>query len=117
MLLAAGEGLSAVGSDTSLDIQAGRVAISIPIDRFSSVAYGLQRGDHVNIIASLLIVDIDTEFQTVLPNSTGGVIAPGNTIVFTTGGGRRIWKLSGINRRGIASPHRPIYPNFPCGIG
>ncbi len=87
MLLAAGEGLSAVGSDTSLDIQAGRVAISIPIDRFSSVAYGLQRGDHVNIIASLLIVDIDTEFQTVLPNSTGGVIAPGNTIVFTTGGG------------------------------
>ncbi|MCH7663437.1 MAG: hypothetical protein IH859_06170 [Chloroflexi bacterium] len=87
MVLMPGEGLTAAGSDASLDIQVGRVAIAIPIDRFSSVAYGLQRGDHVNIIASLLFVDIDTEFQTILPNSSGGVIAPGNTVVFTTPGG------------------------------
>jgi pilus assembly protein CpaB len=59
------------------------VAIAIPIDRFSSVGYGVQRGDHVNIIVSMLFVDIDTDFQTILPNSTSGVIAPGNTVLGT----------------------------------
>lgn len=83
MILASGEGLSTSGSDTSLDIQPGMVAIAIPIDRFSSVAYGLQRGDHVNIIVSMLFVDLDTEFQTKLPNSTAGVIPPGNALLGT----------------------------------
>jgi Flp pilus assembly protein CpaB len=53
------------------------VAVSIPINRFSSVSYGLQRGDHVNLIVSMLFVDLDTEFQTRLPNQTGDVLSPG----------------------------------------
>ena len=76
--------LSEAGSDASLLIPPGMVSISIPISRFSSLAYGLQRGDHVNVIATLLLVDLDTEFQTRLPNETSAVIAPGPNLLITT---------------------------------
>ena len=81
MFVDVGQGLSDGGSDTSLLIPVGMVAFPIPIDRFSSLAYGLRAGDHVNVIASLLLVDLDSEFQTVLPNNTAGLIAPGNSVV------------------------------------
>jgi Flp pilus assembly protein CpaB len=65
------------GSYASVLIPRGMVAISIPITRLTSVSYALQSGDHVNIIGSLLLVDLDTEFQTILPNYTASVIVPG----------------------------------------
>ncbi len=65
------------GSVPSFEIPKGMVAISIPVSRLSSVSYGLQKGDHVNVIASLLVVDTDTNWQTELPNKTGFVVAPG----------------------------------------
>ena len=75
----------ATGSIPSFEIPAGKVAISIPVNRFSSVSYGLQRGDHVNVLVSLLLADLDTSFQSVTPNRTGLVIAPG-PIGGTSGG-------------------------------
>ena len=65
------------GSIPSFDIPRGLVAISIPVSKLSSVAYGLQKGDHVNVIASIMLVDLDTNFQSRLPNRTGIVVAPG----------------------------------------
>ncbi|HEX9018409.1 MAG TPA: SAF domain-containing protein, partial [Anaerolineaceae bacterium] len=65
------------GSIPSFDIPAGKVAISIPVSRLSAVSYGLQKGDHVNVLVSLLLADLDTSFQSVTPNRTGLVIAPG----------------------------------------
>jgi len=59
---------SQTGSFASFQVPEGMVAISIPIDKLTSVAYALQAGDHVNVIGSILLVDIDQEFQTVLPN-------------------------------------------------
>jgi len=60
------------------NIPAGMVAISIPLrNRLSSISYAPQAGDHVNIIAALAYVDLDTNFQTVLPDKVGQVIAPG----------------------------------------
>jgi pilus assembly protein CpaB len=56
------------GSDTALDIPTGMVAFPIPIDRFSSLAYGLRKGDHVNIIASLMLTDLESDLQARLPN-------------------------------------------------
>ena len=53
------------------------VAVSIPINRFSSVSYGLQQGDRVNVIASLMFIDLDREFQTRLPNAVNAVLEPG----------------------------------------
>ncbi len=76
-----GAGLSAGGSDTSLLIPAGMVAFPIPIDRFSSLAYGLRAGDHINVIATLMLVDLDSDYQTTLPNNTAGLIGPGNSVV------------------------------------
>jgi Flp pilus assembly protein CpaB len=66
-------------SPPAFQIPRGQVAISIPISNLSSVAYGLQSGDHVNVIVTLLMSDLDVEFQTKLPNLTGVVLAPGST--------------------------------------
>lgn len=68
---------SPAGSYASYLIPRGMVAVSIPISRLTSVAYALQPGDHVNIIGSLLLVDMDAEFQTVLPNNSGVILLPG----------------------------------------
>jgi Flp pilus assembly protein CpaB len=65
------------GSVPSFDIPAGMVAISIPISRLTSVAYALEPGDHVNVMASFLILDVDQNFQSRLPNKTGSVTLPG----------------------------------------
>jgi len=70
---------SGAGSPWASFIPSGMTAISIPITRLSSVAYGIRDGDHVNIIASMLIVDVDSTFQSLLPNSTAGVLAPGSS--------------------------------------
>ncbi len=64
-------------SPAAFQIPPGQVAIPIPVSKLSSVAYGLEAGDHVNVIVSLLMVDIDPGFQSKLPNNTGLVIAPG----------------------------------------
>lgn len=77
MLVDSAEQLSATGSMAALSIPRGMVAVSIPINRLSSVAYAPQAGDHVNVIVSLMLVDVDTDFQTKLPNTAGLVIAPG----------------------------------------
>lgn len=60
--------LGSVGSDLSASLPPGTRAVAMPIDRLTSVAYGLQRGDRVDVIISLLFVEIDEEFQTILPN-------------------------------------------------
>jgi len=73
------------GSDDALFISPGMVAVSIPITRLSSVSYAPQRGDHVNVIVTMLFVDLDTAYQTILPNWTGNVIGPGGGISDTGG--------------------------------
>ena len=73
-----------VGSDASLEIESGKVAVTIPISRISSVAYGLQPGDRVDVIGTMLFVELDTEFQTISPNNTAAVLAPGPSVLLTT---------------------------------
>lgn len=58
----------AAGSDAALQIPENRVAYALPVARYSSVAWALQPGDHVDIILSLLMVDLDEEFQSAPPN-------------------------------------------------
>jgi pilus assembly protein CpaB len=65
-----------LGSDDALFISPGMVAVSIPITRLSSVSYAPHRGDHVNVIVTMLFVDLDPAWQTILPNWTGNVIGP-----------------------------------------
>jgi len=48
-------------------------AIAIPITRLSSAAYGIRDGDFVDILVSLLLVDVDSNYQSILPNYTAKV--------------------------------------------
>ncbi len=81
MVVDSADQLAATGSLAALSIPKGMVAISIPITRLSSVSYAPQSGDHVNIIATLLLVDLDTEFQSLTPNYTSAVLAAGPGVI------------------------------------
>jgi pilus assembly protein CpaB len=81
MVVDSADQLSATGSLAALSIPKGMVAISIPINRLSSVSYAPQSGDHVNVIATLLMVDLDTEYQSLLPNYSSAVLAAGPGVI------------------------------------
>jgi pilus assembly protein CpaB len=89
MLVQSAEELSSTGSVAALSIPRGMVAVSIPISRLSSVSYAPRPGDHVNVIVSVLFVDLDTDFQTLLPNQNTGIFTPGSgegSVSGTSGG-------------------------------
>ena len=67
------------GSNWAPFIPQGLTAVAIPITRLSSVAYGIRDGDYVDVIVTLLLVDIDPTFQSILPDYTSTVIQPGPT--------------------------------------
>jgi pilus assembly protein CpaB len=71
------------GNPAAVLIDRGMVAVSVPISRLSSVSFAPRRGDRVNVIATLLFVDVDTAYQSILPNVVGNVIAPGGGAVIT----------------------------------
>jgi Flp pilus assembly protein CpaB len=69
--------LSPTGSDAAAQIPPGFVGISIPYNRTNGVALGVKDGDHVNVIVSWAVIDIDQAFQTILPNLST-VLSPPN---------------------------------------
>jgi Flp pilus assembly protein CpaB len=71
--------LVGVGSDASLAIEPGMTAISIPMNRLSGVAYALRDGDSVDVLITMLMVDVDADFQSATPNMITPIIAPGGT--------------------------------------
>jgi len=58
------------GSEAAIAIPRGLTAIAVPITRLSSVAYAIRPGDKVDVLGTFLIVDLDQDFQTRLPNDT-----------------------------------------------
>ncbi len=54
--------------EAAFDIPAGHVMVAFPIDKQTSVAYAIQPGDVVDVLMTFSIVDLDPEFQTILPN-------------------------------------------------
>ncbi len=56
-------------SEASSVLPPGTVAISVPMDRLTSVAYAIRDGDSVDIIISLLFVDVDETFGSIEPNN------------------------------------------------
>jgi len=61
-------GLSEAGSDAALSIPKDKVAITVPLNRLSGVGYALQVGDHVNVLVSMLFVDLKEAAQTIAPD-------------------------------------------------
>lgn len=76
MLVDSADALSATGSLAALQIPRGKVAVSIPISRLSGISYAPRPGDHVSIIATMMFVDLDSEFQTRLPNEFFPISGP-----------------------------------------
>lgn len=88
MLANSAEELSKTGSDIALYIPRGSVAIAIPIDRLTKASFPVQAGDRINVAVVHAFVDIDTEYQSKLPNVAGEAIAPGArepTVYLTAG--------------------------------
>jgi pilus assembly protein CpaB len=67
-------------------IPAGKVAVALPVTRLSSVAYALKAGDHIDALASFMVIDLDQDFQTRLVNNyTVAVVGGGESgsVTFT----------------------------------
>ncbi|MCJ7626299.1 MAG: SAF domain-containing protein [Anaerolineaceae bacterium] len=63
-----------VGSLISFEIPPNMVGISIPLSSARyAVSYALRPGDHVDIIGTVKIVDLDQDFQTKLPNQVATI--------------------------------------------
>jgi pilus assembly protein CpaB len=83
MLALPGSGALIVGegSAASWMIPQGRVAYALPMGRYNSVAWAVQPGDHVDVLFSIPLLELDEEFQTALPNQMscfgGGEDQPG----------------------------------------
>ncbi len=75
----AGE-LGAVGSDLALQVPPGKVVFALPADLLSSVAWSLQPGDRVDVLISLLFVNLDEDFQSALPNLAAPYVSGQETI-------------------------------------
>jgi Flp pilus assembly protein CpaB len=61
--------LANVGSDAAAVLPNDRVAVTVPVNRVTSVGYAIQDGDHVDVIISMLFVDVDEIFQSIQPNN------------------------------------------------
>jgi Flp pilus assembly protein CpaB len=85
-------GANLPGSSWAPYIPQGLTAVAIPITRLSSVAYGIRDGDYVDIIVTMLLVDVDPTNQSILPNFTANVTSPGTgngvpmTAIIASGG-------------------------------
>ncbi|MAS36159.1 MAG: hypothetical protein CL610_19290 [Anaerolineaceae bacterium] len=60
--------LAEIGSDAAAIQPSGLIAVSLPINRLTSVSYAIQDGDRVDVILSMLFVDVDDVFQSITPN-------------------------------------------------
>jgi Flp pilus assembly protein CpaB len=109
-----GYGVTDTASATALKIQPGMVAIAVPMNRLSGVAYAIGNGDHIMIIATLMIVNIDKTFQTELPNSMllAGINANGDVTFITVQSGR-IFQESPLSDRLLATYYLPTEAQRP----
>ncbi|MFH1523545.1 MAG: SAF domain-containing protein [Chloroflexota bacterium] len=62
-----------LGSSWASYVPQGLTAVAIPITRLSSAAFGIRDGDYVDVIVTMLVVDVDPAYQSVLPDYTAGV--------------------------------------------
>jgi Flp pilus assembly protein CpaB len=69
-------GILQEGSQVARTIPPGLTAISIPISRLSAVGFAVRDGDYVNVIATTTFVDLDTSFQSILPNMIDLITGP-----------------------------------------
>lgn len=84
MLVDSADQISKSGSLAALAIPKGMVAVSIRLGQLSSVSYALQPGDHVNVIVTMEVVDLDPDFQSITPNQAAAVLGSGPGVLIGT---------------------------------
>jgi pilus assembly protein CpaB len=73
--------LLGTGSDAAIAIPPGYTAISVPMNRLSGVAFAIRPGDSVDVIVTMTLVDIDPDFQSLLPNDTLVLVGSDGTLL------------------------------------
>jgi Flp pilus assembly protein CpaB len=115
-----------VGSDAAAILPSNLVAVAIPMDRLTSVAYAVQDGDRVDIIMSMLFVDVDESFQSLVPNeiTAFSITEEGDINVELLGEGRLETTLAGPvvvgpfeNQRPRLVTQRTIQEAFVVHVG
>lgn len=94
-------------------IPPGYVAQSVPMNRLTSVAYGLNEGDYVDIMVTFLFRQIDEEFQTYLPNNAAFYLEEQIEAIEAIGAGDVLTTTSGV----LLFPVEPIgrFEELPTG--
>ncbi len=90
MVVDSSDQLSATGSLAALSIPRGMVAVSVPINRLTSVSFAPRPGDHVNVIAIMLLVDLDSDYQSLTPNRNAAVLGAGPGVVIGAGAAENV---------------------------
>jgi Flp pilus assembly protein CpaB len=71
------------GSTWAAYIPQGLTAISIPVTRLSSAAFSIRDGDYVNVIVSMILLDIDPATQSALPEMIAGIKIDAGALTIT----------------------------------
>jgi pilus assembly protein CpaB len=89
------------------------VAVSIPASRIANVSYALRPGDHVNVIATMMFIDVDTDFQSTLPNFTGIAISSGPPDPTSGGQPPLTVGITSLSQGGVVDPEtgKPAPPS------
>ncbi|MEA3395833.1 MAG: SAF domain-containing protein [Chloroflexota bacterium] len=61
-------GMLAVSGSSAALFETGRVGYAIPMDTQGAVGWAPLPGDHVDVLAAIKLIPVDTEFQSPLPN-------------------------------------------------
>jgi Flp pilus assembly protein CpaB len=100
--------VASIGSDLSIYVDQGEVAVAFPIDRFNAAAYAMRPGDQVDAFMSMSVVNIDEEFQTQLPNVVERVnetaLLEGQSFLFPETSEGRLELIPGINAVALIAP-------------
>ncbi len=70
MLAVEARDLTTFGSDLSLFVDRGNVAVAFPANERTSAAFAMRPGDFVDVMMTAQIIEIDPEFRSILPNVT-----------------------------------------------
>jgi Flp pilus assembly protein CpaB len=104
--------LATMGSDLALYVNQGNVAIAFPIDRYTGAAYALRPGDHVDVLATLGVINIDPEFHTALPNFyrpvSRALLQEGSAFLLDRGLEGRLEIVPGINLVAMIGPRGAV---------
>jgi len=96
--------------EAAFDIPAGNIMVAFPINKQTSVAYAVQSGDVVDVLMTFSIVDLDTEFQTILPNKFSFLLQDKST--GTDGQESSSISLSPAIDKGRLNIENELYPGF-----